>query len=281
MNLFLSFSGGGAAWLWLVLVPVSGWLVMHSRPFRRYMWRASGYNRYFLIVLAGIIAFIVGVFLAPYAETAAAYLLPASAEVWQFPLKVGGVPPENLPLNPDFLLFFWGAPIGFLLGLVLSLAAFVLPALVFSLIGLVKNKQFVDAARANYLAKVNGLLGFVVEAHKRELIVMLTLRNRKIYIGWLQRLSDWNNPHPTNQYLYFLPLRSGYRDQATLEMVITTNYAGAHRKFGVDNLSPKAAEWEIILPVNEIVHAQPFDLKIYKETQWSGPAPKRKSRRKK
>ena len=325
MSPLLSVSGGGAAWLWLVLVPVSGWLLMHSRLLRSRIWRAAGYSRYFLIVLAGIFAFIIGMLFASAFGDMARSGPPIFARIWELPLNIGGGPKDNEPLNRDFLVLFWGAPIGFLFGLawhifelallilklillasavflhasflyikgislkkqgffvglvlrVLKLpwriTAFFLRAPLLYIKGISLKKQMIDEPRAEYLAEVNGLLGFVVEAFKQELAVMLTLSNRKVYIGWPLRLSDWNNPRPTNQYLYLLPLLSGYREEDSLELAITTSYADAHRKFGTSSPSPKVTGWEIILPVNEIVHAQPFDLEVYQETQWFIPDPK-------
>ena len=325
MSPLLSVSGGGAAWLWLVLVPVSGWLVVHSRFFRPLIWRAAGYSRYFLIILFGIFAFISGMLLAPAFGNVLLSGPPILARIWELPINIGGGLKDNEPLNRDFLVLFWGAPIGFLFGLawhifelallilklillasavflhasflyikgislkkqgffvglvlrVLKLpwriTAFFLRAPLLYIKGISLKKQMIDEPRAEYLAEVNGLLGFVVEAFKQELAVMLTLSNRKVYIGWPLRLSDWNNPRPTNQYLYLLPLLSGYREEDSLELAITTSYADAHRKFGTSSPSPKVTGWEIILPVNEIVHAQPFDLEVYQETQWFIPGPK-------
>ena len=311
----MSVSGGGAAWLWLVLVPVSGWLVVHSRFFRPLIWRAAGYSRYFLIILFGIFAFISGMLLAPAFGNVLLSGPPILARIWELPLNIGGGLKDNEPLNRDFLVLFWGAPIGFLIGLawrIFELALLILlasavflhasflylkgislkklvlhvlmlpwriiafffraPLLYIKRISL--KKQMIDEPRAEYLAEVNGLLGFVVEAFKQELAVMLTLRNREIYIGWPLRLSDWNNPRPTRQYLYLLPLLSGYRKEDSLELAITTSYADAHRKFGTNSPSSKVTDWEVIIPVNEIIHAQPFDLEVYQETQRSNPGPK-------
>ncbi|CAJ2377628.1 MAG: hypothetical protein MPK11_06160 [Gammaproteobacteria bacterium] len=261
LNPLLSGLGGGAAWLWLVLVPVSGWLVMHSRCFRSYMWRAVGHNRYFLIVFAGIFTFTAGLAVANFFKDSLPDPL-AGAGIWGFLL--------GLELPFDYSALFWSAPLGFVFGIFLHLFAFALHVGFLFIKGFITGEETVDEARAQYLAEVNGILDFVVEADKRELIAMLTLRNRKVYIGWPLHLSDWNNPRPTNQHLYFLPLRSGYRAEDTLEMVPTTNYVKAYRHFGVKP-SDEAVDWEIILPVNEIIHVQPFDPDFYEEIQRINP----------
>lgn len=262
--------GSAFTWLWLVLVPVSGWLVLQSRFFVHFMWPMAGYNRPFLIVLIGVLCTVIGIAGTGFwfFDWSLGRLLEVLVEIWNLPLENDSE--ETPDISPHIsLLLFWSAPAGFVFGLSVNILSwFVI-------------ERIAARRRLAYLTKVNGIFSFVVEAAERRSLAMLTLSNRKVYIGWPQRISDADNPHPPNQYLFFFPFLSGYRAQDSLELVITTDYAEAYHKFGAGNSSSKTADWEIILPANAIVHAQPFDLKTYHGTQWSSPALKPASRRKK
>jgi len=237
--------GSGVAWLWLVLVPVSGWLVLKSRFLRRFIWGTSGYDRYFLIVSAGISMLIAGIGISGWVSAWAVESSSAPAEIWKFPLDGQ----EKTISAVVKLALVWSAPLAFVLG-----------ALAFG-VSLLFWKEKIRKQRFEFLAKKNGMLDFVVRASERYFLAMLTLSNKKVYIGWPHRVSDWNNPDASKQYLYFLPLMSGFRKKDSLEMEITTDYSGAYAGMQADD----EYDWEILVPVHEIVHAQPFDLDLYKE----------------
>ena len=262
--------GDGAVWLWLVLVPVSGWLALKSAFLRHRSWRISGYDRYFLIVLLGVFSAIIGGAVAAAIEHQNLPVnSPTAARIWEFPLynKI------ESRFDSEIIALFWSAPIGFVFGLI----AYALSWPVYALYSLVKNIAKWDMLPirdhySEYLSEINGILNFVEEANKRASFVMLTLNNRKVYIGWPQRLSDWKNPDPSKQYLYFLPLWSGFRDPDSLAMEITTDYTDAYRKFAgrdgptvADDFRTELAELEIVVPVHEIVHAQPFSKNFYED----------------
>ncbi|MGR3915122.1 MAG: hypothetical protein OD918_11550 [Gammaproteobacteria bacterium] len=261
---------------------VSGWLVLQSRFFRHYIWDLSGYNRYFLIALAGIATAGIGI-----AFIAAMYWIfgwelerlpnsmfgsPEFAEIWKSPAGYEAAQSASASVR---LALFWSVPAGFVFGLLAHALAWVVP-----------HKVAVER-RTKYLAEVNGIQNFVAGTDKQTSLVMLTFSNRKVYIGWPRRLSDSNNPNPSKQYLYFVPFWSGFRKQKSLELKITTHYIEARRNFLVkrkfettDNLPAEMSAWEIVLPVNEIIHAQPFDPEFYEEIQRANLASKRKPARK-
>ena len=69
------------------------------------------------------------------------------------------------------------------------------------------------------------------EGRSEDAIVMVTFEDRKVYVGWIQRLPT--NPNEPDSYLQMVPLMSGYRGASTLKVFFTTfydqaisNYAG-------------------------------------------------------
>ena len=256
--------GSGVIWLWLVLASVSGWLVLQSRFCRHRIWPVTGYNRYFLILLVGVL---VAAVTAAVISVIRIWLLdwglklPATLEeIWKFPL--GDKTLDEKPSDSIGLALFWSAPVGLGAGLLVQLSS------------LFVSRGTVGRRRSAYLNKINGIQRFVDEASKQGRLVTLTLSNRKVYVGWPEYLSDADNPRPPNQHLYFSTIFSGYRKEDTLEMEITDGY----EKF-IDHYPPE--EWEMVIPVNEIVHVQPFDPDVHEEMQRAKRAPKRKPRRKK
>ena len=261
--------GSGVIWLWLVLASVSGWLVLQSRFFRHRMWPVAGYNRYFLILLAGILT--AAAIIGAAATTVAAFrilsfdwglkLTEALAEIWKLPLDNNSEEALGKPSDSMRLALFWSAP------------AILVAGLAVQFFSLSVSKEKIAKRRLTYLTKINGIQGFVEEAGKQAGLVTLTLSNRKVYVGWPEYLSDADNPRPPNQHLYFSPVFSGYRKEDTLEMEITNDY----ERFLYDDL---LEEWEMVIPVNEIVHVQPFDPDVHDEMQRAKRARKRRPRKK-
>ena len=242
----------GFAWLWLVLVPVSGWLVLQSRFLRHHFWRVTDSDRYFLIVSTGLGMVVFGIAIS-CVISAAAMLWPKSDSlfmaVWQFPL--------NEKAGADFASFiklalFWSAPIAVLAGWLVSLAS-----------RCVIKKETMEIRRAEFLAEKNGMLNFISRTDKEYFFLLLTLSNRKVYVGWARTVSDWNNPNPDKQYVYFLPFMSGFRRQNSLDMKITKDYIKPYVALKKESPEIDEKEFEILLPVHEIVHVQPFDAKLY------------------
>lgn len=56
------------------------------------------------------------------------------------------------------------------------------------------------------------------------MLVQINLEDNKVYIGWIRSL-----PPATESaagYFLILPLKSGYRDEKSRELVLTTDYSG-------------------------------------------------------
>jgi hypothetical protein len=94
-------------------------------------------------------------------------------------------------------------------------------------------------------------------------LVSVTLRSRKVYIGFVTASFD---PANERKYIVLLPLHSGYRDEKTMEMVIQTNYAPVYAKIIQENNKVALAgigDFRLVIPVGEVQSLNLFDPTAY------------------
>ena len=103
------------------------------------------------------------------------------------------------------------------------------------------------------------------ESIERKKLVEITLKNRKSYIG---SVTDSGAINDGETDISLIPVASGYRDQDTQELHITTNYAPVIKKAFFSY-----TDFRIVIPMSEIVSVRLFDPKTYRLFQ------KRASRR--
>lgn len=101
------------------------------------------------------------------------------------------------------------------------------------------------------------------DAFINDSLLSLTLRNGKVYIGWLATLQAPG----TAQRISILPLMSGYRQSENKTVVITTYYSSAYQRLLA---TPDAAQparsidnFIIVLPVAELLTANKFDPTLF------------------
>jgi len=101
----------------------------------------------------------------------------------------------------------------------------------------------------------NGFLRLAQTALRREMPISLTLKTRKVYIGYVVQTP---NLKLAEQYIHVLPLVSGYRESATLELKLTADYAKVYAtgKVNVDDFS-------VTIPLASIDSANLFDSNAY------------------
>lgn len=87
-------------------------------------------------------------------------------------------------------------------------------------------------------------------AQDETLAVMVTMTNHKVYIG---NITHQFNPATPTSYIGLFPLKSGYRDAATKEMHLTTNYSVTYKKIGkeIDRIATILPELEK-MPIEEL-----------------------------
>jgi|SRR5579862_5383267 len=84
----------------------------------------------------------------------------------------------------------------------------------------------------------NGFLRLAQTALRREMPISLTLKTRKVYIGYVVQTP---NLKLAEQYIHVLPLLSGYREPTTLALKLTADYAKVYAtgKVDVDDFSSR------------------------------------------
>ena len=109
------------------------------------------------------------------------------------------------------------------------------------------RKYKLDLENLNELGKI------VYEKVRGEEMIMVTLKNNKVYAGWpVEALNSQDS-----RWLRLVPQWSGYRDEQT-RINIEIDY------LAVFGMSPSKQN-NMLISVEEIVTIQPFDPKIYKE----------------
>lgn len=88
---------------------------------------------------------------------------------------------------------------------------------------------------------------------------MLTMKDRKVYVGYLECLPPLSAMQFTS--LNLVVLRSGYRDKDTLRVSLVEDYTDAFRNSGAGLPAFK------VLPVTEITAASFFDANVFREFQ--------------
>ncbi|HFU2860266.1 TPA: hypothetical protein ACGQ50_003851 [Enterobacter cloacae] len=92
-----------------------------------------------------------------------------------------------------------------------------------------------------------------VSKNKDEAIVMLTMQDKKVYVGNVITMGEPNETEGPDQEIEFVPWMSGYRDKDTLNVTFTTDYKILNQKV------------TLILRQDEILSATSFSIKHYEE----------------
>ena len=145
---------------------------------------------------------------------------------------------------PEVLATFFGA---FVLGPVLA--------------GLVNAFYGAERASTDIIEKYGGEREkFLFAAMESEDLVLVTLRSRKVYVGWPLYTPD---PRRETKDFRLFPAASGYRDEQTLELKLTTQYSGVYERIEAGEYSDLQVEdFDTILPLEEVESANLFSLEI-------------------
>lgn len=105
----------------------------------------------------------------------------------------------------------------------------------------------------------------LLEAQEKEMLVAVTLKNRKVYVGHvIEAALSFTSDDSKSPYLVILPVLSGYRDNETLQMKLPVRYYemwGNEELLKISNLTPD--DFTIVLPEGEIVSVNKFDYTVY------------------
>lgn len=101
-----------------------------------------------------------------------------------------------------------------------------------------------------YLFRESAINGFLIQC---------TLKNNKVYVGFATYIPP---PKETN-YLKLTPIISGYRDNNTKKLTLTTDYFEVVDKY-LNNSDNQLPDMDIIIKQDEILSANVFDPTMYK-----------------
>jgi hypothetical protein len=93
--------------------------------------------------------------------------------------------------------------------------------------------------------------------------ISLTLASGKVYVGFVTTAFDPSFPR---KYLMLMPTLSGYRDSTTKEVFFTNDYATVYGELlegDETDLMRIADQFQLVIPVSEVVSANLFDPDIY------------------
>jgi hypothetical protein len=102
------------------------------------------------------------------------------------------------------------------------------------------------------------------DANRTNRSVMLTLSNRKVYVGWVFTPP----PIPEPSHVVLFPTLSGHRSNEKLQIEWTTNYSSAYediieRKSRGEKPATDLEHFQLVLPLDEVVSATYFDIDLY------------------
>lgn len=100
-------------------------------------------------------------------------------------------------------------------------------------------------------------------AQRKEVPVMLSMIDRKVYVGYVSVCAEPSQNGGANQEVTIVPMMSGYRDEKTLKVTITTYYDKTD-----DSI-------ELILRQDAISSAGEFNWSAFEKLQPKKPAPPR------
>jgi len=225
--------GFGALWP-ILLVLTSGWLLLQSRYGKTFTWWQSGYNLYFRIAFAGILCFSLGL---------------ATATVFakfDFPIEFSCGDNDKDVLVTLFLQCQDG---------IFSLAIWL--TLIFGVLGYFSINFFPPDSyiekKHEAIIREKDFEGYIKNALDKDLFLLITLENRKVYIGWVSSAFYFNELDTEEKYIRLTVMLSGYRSEGDLRMHITINYVDKN----LEN------NQEIIIPVEKIVSIQHFNPEVY------------------
>ena len=219
--------------LGLLLIPTLAgyWILTHWIPTRYRVRRYQGYHVVFRSALCGLI------------PAAIAYILVAIMRYIE---------------TPFYVIWERFVPFDYSCMLVTILLGFVFPKII--------NRRYDQQREALRAAEEEGnrIELLLAESESREMLVEISLRTRKSYIGYVLRnaTEDVNGAD-----ISIVPLWSGYRKEDTQELKITTDYVSAllgHLEEENDFTDFVNEDFRVVVPMSEVVSARLFRPDLYK-----------------
>ncbi len=118
----------------------------------------------------------------------------------------------------------------------------------------------------NEIAQSNPIEGIILESFSsnQHLLVSITLKSRKVYIGMPQEL---HLEHLDTDVIVLIPFLSGYRDKDTLSFVEEVNYADHYKECCIDfDTQPLSLrQYRHVIPRDQIESFSLFNAQAYQK----------------
>ena len=138
------------------------------------------------------------------------------------------------------------------------LVAFILGPIVAVIFNLRYDKE--KGARRAVDKTGNSMESLVLDSMKPSALIQITLESNKVYIGWTLGAQIAN---PERKYVEVCLLHSGYRDEKTQEMNLTTNYAQVLADHVNEIKKDDEHIFRVVIPVSQIRTIRPFRIEYY------------------
>ncbi|CRX53887.1 MULTISPECIES: hypothetical protein [Yersinia] len=244
----------------IVVVLVCGYLYTSQHlPSRFKLQKAVGWNAYFLVALKGGSFLISGFFVAFFCWVV----------LWLL-MFIGNVPyylgANYAPFEFTYTLFnlrFMG----------LSMPSItVLGCTVMVSVGAAKkaDKDSKNPQKMNEifkeLAKESATENLLLESIERGLLLLISLKSRKVYVGMVDEARFANVDTDT---IVIIPFMSGYRDKDTLTFCVEHNYADHYQSEGITLTSEPLSVYQYrhVLPIEQIESLSLFNAETYESFQ--------------
>jgi hypothetical protein len=116
------------------------------------------------------------------------------------------------------------------------------------------------------LAKSNGIEHLLYDSMRDRLLVLITLKSRKVYVGKVQ---DQRLLHGDLENIVIIPMLSGFRDKDTLRFAVQHSYYDYYRQQGISDKDSEGSlnlsHFRTVVPASEIDSISLFDLHTYQE----------------
>lgn len=131
-----------------------------------------------------------------------------------------------------------------------------------------------QVAERRAVREYGGLMERLIEeAIDERKLIEVSLRNRKSYVGFAlaNKIASWPESH-----LSLLPVSSGYRDQETQKLVLTTHYAKAIQDHMDEQGMPREGvrdfvrQFRVVFPMSEVVSVRFFDPNFHERFEIAG-----------
>lgn len=112
------------------------------------------------------------------------------------------------------------------------------------------------------LAQSDGLEQLLFESMQERLLVLITLKSRKVYVG---KVEQPRLLHGDLENIVIIPMLSGYRDKDTLKFIVLHSYSDYYVEHDITEKSDglNLSHFRTVIPAREIESASMFDLETY------------------